>query len=77
MSGALKGYRFLTALAGVVTSRHHSLAPARRFCATNQHQPLEVFRLAVPLPINVGEAQPARAVLVETEPAPRKGSYRY
>lgn len=78
MSGALKGYRYLTGLCGVVTSRHHALAPAEAFRTRNAHQPIRVYRLPQSMPISEGEIVPESAVEIymSAKSKPLPSTYR-
>lgn len=78
MSGALKGYRFLTGLQGVVTSRHHVIEAARTFQASNRHQPIQIYKLPRSMPVSEGETIPESAVeVVEgSKRAPSPSTYR-
>lgn len=83
MSGALKGYRYVTALDGRIASRHHKPEAALAFKKLNAHSPLVAYKLSSPMPVTYGDKLPGlestvrATVLEETEPAERaKGTYR-
>jgi hypothetical protein len=77
VSGASKGYRYITGMSGVITSRHHSMSGAEGFRKRNAHQPIVIYTLPRSMPLAEGEEVPECAVDVPmTKAKPKPSTYR-